>query len=89
MRAQIRADVRGGAVGAPGPAQPDRVRFHAQGGRELAAQVDPENARFQEYGSTGSGANASARSSYQLSASQAASYTVATVLAGWTPSYNQ
>ena len=39
--------------------------------------------------STGSGANASARSSYQLSASQAAAYTVATVLAGWTPSYSQ
>ncbi len=49
----------------------------------------PQNARFHEYGSTGSGANASARSSYQLSASQAASYTVATVLAGWTPSYSQ
>ena len=49
----------------------------------------PQNARFHEYQSTGSGANASARSSYQLSASQAASYTVATVLAGWTPSYSQ
>jgi hypothetical protein len=49
----------------------------------------PENARFHEYQSTGSGANASARSSYQLSASPAAPYTVATVLAGWTPSYSQ
>jgi pectinesterase len=49
----------------------------------------PQNARFREYQSTGSGANASARSSYQLSASQASSYTVATVLAGWTPSYSQ
>ena len=49
----------------------------------------PQNARFHEYQSTGAGANASARSSYQLSASQAASYTVATVLAGWTPSYSQ
>jgi len=49
----------------------------------------PQNARFHEYQSTGAGANASARSSYQLSASQAAAYTVATVLAGWTPSYSQ
>jgi pectin methylesterase-like acyl-CoA thioesterase len=49
----------------------------------------PQNARFREYQSTGGGANAASRSSYQLSASQAASYTVATVLAGWTPSYSQ
>jgi pectinesterase len=49
----------------------------------------PQDARFHEYQSTGSGANASARSSYQLSASQAASYTVANILAGWTPSYSQ
>jgi len=49
----------------------------------------PENARFHEYQSTGAGANASARSRYQLTASQAASYTVATVLSGWTPSYSQ
>jgi pectin methylesterase-like acyl-CoA thioesterase len=49
----------------------------------------PENARFHEYGSTGSGANASARSSYQLSASQAAGYTIATILGGWTPTFSQ
>ena len=49
----------------------------------------PQNARFHEYQSTGSGANASARSAYQLSATQAASYTVANILAGWTPSYSQ
>ena len=49
----------------------------------------PQNARFHEYQSTGAGANASARSRYQLTASQAASYTVATVLSGWTPSYSQ
>jgi pectinesterase len=49
----------------------------------------PQNARFHEYQSTGSGANASSRSSYQLSASQAASYTVANILTGWTPSYSQ
>ena len=49
----------------------------------------PQNARFREYQSTGAGANASARSSYQLSASQAASYTVANIFPGWTPSYSQ
>ena len=49
----------------------------------------PENARFHEYQSTGSGANASSRSSYQLTASQAASYTVANIFPGWTPSYSQ
>jgi pectinesterase len=51
---------------------------------------DPANARFGEYQSTGAGANASARSSYQLSASQAANYTIATIFANaWTPSYSQ
>jgi pectin methylesterase-like acyl-CoA thioesterase len=50
---------------------------------------DPANARFHEYGSTGAGANASGRASYQLTASQAASYTLATILGGWTPSYSQ
>ena len=50
---------------------------------------DPQNARFHEYGSTGSGANASARSSYQLSASQAASYTIATIFGSWTPTFSQ
>lgn len=49
----------------------------------------PQNARFHEYGSTGSGANTSARSSYQLSASQAASYTLANILGSWTPSYSK
>jgi pectin methylesterase-like acyl-CoA thioesterase len=49
----------------------------------------PQNARFHEYGSTGAGANVSQRSSYQLSASQAASYTRATILGTWTPSYSQ
>ena len=49
----------------------------------------PQNARFREYQSAGTGANAATRSMYQLSASQAASYTVATILAGWTPSYSQ
>ena len=49
----------------------------------------PQDARFHEYQSTGSGSNASSRSSYQLSASQAASYTVANILAPWTPTYSQ
>ena len=49
----------------------------------------PQNARFHEYQSTGGGANASSRSSYQLSANQAASYTLANILPGWTPSYSQ
>jgi pectin methylesterase-like acyl-CoA thioesterase len=50
---------------------------------------DPKKARFHEYGSTGAGANASSRSSYQLTATQAASYTLATILGSWTPSYSQ
>jgi len=50
---------------------------------------EPQNARFHEYASTGSGANASGRSSYQLSASQAASYTLATIFGGWTPTFSQ
>jgi pectinesterase len=50
---------------------------------------DPANARFHEYGSTGAGANASGRSSYQLSASQAGSYTLANIFGSWTPSYSQ
>lgn len=49
----------------------------------------PANARFHEYGSTGSGANASARPSYQLSAGEAANYTLAKILGGWTPSYSK
>jgi pectin methylesterase-like acyl-CoA thioesterase len=49
----------------------------------------PQDARFHEYQSTGSGANTSSRSSYQLSASQAANYSVANILAPWTPSYSQ
>ena len=49
----------------------------------------PENARFHEYQSTGTGANASARPAYQLTASQAASYTIATVFGSWIPSYSQ
>jgi pectinesterase len=50
----------------------------------------PENARFSEYQSTGTGANASGRSAYQLSASAAAKYTIANIYGGaWTPTYSQ
>ncbi len=50
---------------------------------------DPKKARFHEYGSKGAGANAASRSSYQLTATQAASYTLANIFGGWTPSYSQ
>ncbi len=51
---------------------------------------DPRNARFREYNSSGSGAKASSRSSYQMSSSEAAKYTVANIFGGsWTPSYSQ
>jgi pectin methylesterase-like acyl-CoA thioesterase len=51
---------------------------------------DPANARFGEYQSTGAGANASARSSYQMSDSEAANYTISKIYGGaWTPSYSQ
>jgi pectin methylesterase-like acyl-CoA thioesterase len=50
---------------------------------------DPANARFSEYQSTGAGANASSRSSYQMTAAQAANYTIAKIYGGaWTPSYS-
>jgi pectinesterase len=49
------------------------------------------NTRFVEYGSTGPGANATnaTRSTRQLTAAQAANYTVANVLAPWTPSFSK
>jgi pectin methylesterase-like acyl-CoA thioesterase len=49
----------------------------------------PQNARFHEYGSTGSGANTSSRSSYQLTAGQAAGYTLANIFGSWTPTYSR
>jgi pectin methylesterase-like acyl-CoA thioesterase len=49
----------------------------------------PQNARFHEYGSTGSGANSSSRSSYQLTAAQAANYTLTKIFGSWTPTYSQ
>ena len=51
---------------------------------------DPANARFREYQSTGAGSNASSRGSYQMTAAEAAKYTIATIYGGtWTPSYSQ
>jgi pectin methylesterase-like acyl-CoA thioesterase len=78
-----------GADGAATYIRADLGAHIASAGFVPMSDNQPQNARFHEYQSTGSGANPSARASYQLSASQAASYTVATVLAGWTPSYSQ
>jgi pectin methylesterase-like acyl-CoA thioesterase len=50
---------------------------------------DPLNARFGEYGSTGPGANPSAHQSYQLTAGEAAEYTLDDILGSWTPSYSE
>jgi pectinesterase len=50
----------------------------------------PANARFKEYNSTGDGANPSARSGYQMSASEAAKHTISNIYGGsWTPSFSQ
>jgi pectin methylesterase-like acyl-CoA thioesterase len=47
------------------------------------------NVRFSEYQSTGAGANAGGRvaQSTQLTAAQAANYTVANIFPSWTPSF--
>ncbi len=51
---------------------------------------DPANARFREYQSTGAGANPSGRAAYQMTASEAANYTIAKIFGGsWTPSFSQ
>lgn len=49
----------------------------------------PENARFHEYKSTGSGAGTSSRSAYQMNGNEAASYTVASIFGNWKPSYSE
>lgn len=50
-----------------------------------------DTARFSEYLTTGAGANTSARASQskQLSASQAATYTISNIFGSWTPSYSK
>ena len=47
----------------------------------------PENARFDEYGSTGPGARATERASYQISQADAARYELSRIFNGWSPSY--
>ncbi|MGC4087776.1 MAG: pectinesterase family protein [Polyangiaceae bacterium] len=49
----------------------------------------PEKARFGEYLSTGPGGDSSARTRYQISASQAALYTLSNLFGAWVPSYSQ
>ncbi len=84
------------ALGRPWGADGAAAYLHvALGAHILAAGFvafgasQPQTARFHEYQSTGAGSSTASRSAYELTASQAASYTVATVLAGWTPSYSQ
>lgn len=48
----------------------------------------PENARFREFQSTGPGAAPSQHASYQMSASEAASYTLSQIFPDWVPSYS-
>ncbi|PUA28423.1 MAG: hypothetical protein B0W54_18410 [Cellvibrio sp. 79] len=50
-----------------------------------------DTARFSEYLTTGAGANPSARAkqSKQLSASEAAKYTISNIFSSWTPSYSK
>ncbi len=50
-----------------------------------------DTARFSEYLTTGAGANTSSRApqSRQLSASQAATYTISNIFGSWTPSYSK
>lgn len=50
-----------------------------------------DTARFSEYLTTGTGANPSARApqSKQLSASEAAKYTISNIFGSWTPSYSK
>lgn len=48
----------------------------------------PQDARFREYHSTGPGADASARMSYQMADEEAQTYTVSNVLGGWMPFYS-
>jgi pectin methylesterase-like acyl-CoA thioesterase len=49
----------------------------------------PENARFKEYQNTGAGANASSRASYQMTAADAAKFTLTNIFGTWTPSYSR
>ncbi len=48
----------------------------------------PQNARFEEYKSTGTGAAASSRSAYQMTDAEAARYTLGNIFGSWVPSYS-
>jgi pectin methylesterase-like acyl-CoA thioesterase len=83
-------------LGRPWGADGSTAYLHTNVGAHIAAAGfvpmsgnQPENARFHEYQSTGAGADPSARASYQMTASQAATYTLAQMFPGWTPSYSQ
>jgi pectinesterase len=78
-----------GVAGAAAYLQVDLGSHIASAGFVAMSGNSPQNARFHEYQSTGSGANAAARPSYQLSASDAANYTVSKIFGSWTPTYSQ
>ena len=84
------------ALGRPWGVDGFAAYLHVELGAHIAAAGfvmmsgnQPENARFHEYQSTGSGSNTSSRTRYQLSSGDAANYTIAKILGGWTPSYSQ
>ena len=78
-----------GADGAAAYLQVNLGAHIASAGFVAMSGNQPENARFREYQSSGAGANATAHASYQMTATEAANYTVQTVLGGWVPSYSQ
>jgi pectin methylesterase-like acyl-CoA thioesterase len=63
----------------------------APAGWTIMSNNDLSKTRFSEYQSTGAGANSTKRApeSHQLTADQAAGYTVAKVFPSWVPSYSQ
>jgi pectinesterase len=84
------------ALGRPWGADGSATYLNAELGAHISSagfvmmsSNDPLNARFGEYGSTGPGANPSAHQSYQLSASEAAEYTLDNIFGSWTPSYSE
>jgi pectinesterase len=61
----------------------------ASAGFVMMSGNDPLNARFREFGSSGPGADPDAHPSYQMSESEADSYTLANVFGAWVPSYSR
>ncbi|HET9929048.1 MAG TPA: pectinesterase family protein [Polyangiaceae bacterium] len=78
-----------GADGAAAYLQVNLGAHIASAGFVAMSGNQPEKARFREYESSGPGANASAHPNYEMTATEAAAFTVQTVLGGWTPSYSQ